>query len=108
VLQPSKSEVKSRLAEGEREFRKLYMVFGDGSNMEGDKLSEAVSAYQKDLADVVYPNGGQLRDYQAEGVSWMVSNYLNGRSCLLADEMGLGYVSCYDLCISLLTSALIS
>ena len=70
------------------------MVFGDGSRIEERKLSEAVSSYQKELAEFVYPNGGQLRDYQAEGVSWMVSNYLNGRSCLLADEMGLGYVFC--------------
>lgn len=69
------------------------MVFGDGSKMDEGKLSEAVTAYQKELAEFVYPNGGQLRDYQAEGVSWMIANYLNGRSCLLADEMGLGYVT---------------
>jgi len=84
--------VKSLLAEGEREFRKLYMVFGDVSKIDDEKLNDAVVAYQKDLAEIVYPNGGQLRDYQAEGVSWMMANYLNGRSSLLADEMGLGYV----------------
>lgn len=32
-----------------------------------------------------------LRDYQAEGVRWLVSRLLSGaKACLLADEMGLG------------------
>ena len=66
------------------------MVFGDASKLNDQKLNEGIAAYQKNLLDAEFPNGGQLRDYQAEGVSWMISNYLNGRSCLLADEMGLG------------------
>jgi chromodomain-helicase-DNA-binding protein 7 len=60
----------------------IKLVREDGDNQ--------IRAYQKELADRVFPNGGQLRDYQAEGVSWMVANYLNGRCSLLADEMGLG------------------
>jgi chromodomain-helicase-DNA-binding protein 7 len=31
-----------------------------------------------------------LRDYQLEGVNWLLWNWWNGRSCILADEMGLG------------------
>ena len=31
-----------------------------------------------------------LRDYQLEGVNWIMWNYYNKRSCILADEMGLG------------------
>ncbi|KAF8985532.1 hypothetical protein BGZ46_003821 [Entomortierella lignicola] len=34
--------------------------------------------------------GGVLRDYQLEGVEWMVSLYENGLNGILADEMGLG------------------
>eukprot|EP00916_Digyalum_oweni_P021228 GHVL01035284.1.p1 GENE.GHVL01035284.1~~GHVL01035284.1.p1 ORF type:complete len:1502 (+),score=336.16 GHVL01035284.1:227-4732(+) len=34
--------------------------------------------------------GVELRDYQLYGVSWIVWNFKNGRSCMLADEMGLG------------------
>ncbi|KAF8497837.1 SNF2-family ATP dependent chromatin remodeling factor snf21 [Russula emetica] len=34
--------------------------------------------------------GAKLRDYQLEGVSWMVSLWENGISGILADEMGLG------------------
>ncbi|TFY53841.1 hypothetical protein EVG20_g9948 [Dentipellis fragilis] len=34
--------------------------------------------------------GGTLKDYQLEGVAWMVSLWENGISGILADEMGLG------------------
>jgi SNF2 family DNA or RNA helicase len=37
--------------------------------------------------------GGTLRDYQWEGVRWMLFNLVQGRNCILADEMGLGKVS---------------
>lgn len=42
---------------------------------------------------------GQLRDYQIEGVSWMVNLRGNGLNGILADEMGLGKTL---QCISLL------
>ena len=32
----------------------------------------------------------KLRDYQLEGVNWLVFNWHNGRNSILADEMGLG------------------
>jgi hypothetical protein len=32
----------------------------------------------------------QLRNYQLEGVNWIIWNWWNKRSCILADEMGLG------------------
>jgi hypothetical protein len=34
--------------------------------------------------------GGELRDYQLEGLNWLASLYVNGASGILADEMGLG------------------
>lgn len=36
--------------------------------------------------------GATLRDYQSEGVQWMLSLFSNGISGILADEMGLGKV----------------
>uniref|UniRef100_A0A0N5BW97 DNA helicase n=1 Tax=Strongyloides papillosus TaxID=174720 RepID=A0A0N5BW97_STREA len=32
----------------------------------------------------------ELRDYQIEGVNWMLNAWCKGNSCILADEMGLG------------------
>lgn len=37
-----------------------------------------------------YRSGRSLRDYQLEGLNWMVFNWYNRRNCILADEMGLG------------------
>ena len=31
-----------------------------------------------------------LRDYQVQGINWLLFQWTQGRSCLLADEMGLG------------------
>ena len=70
----------------DEEFRQLYKeVFGERSD---SIQKEGIDRFQKALLAHEYPNGGRLRDYQAEGVSWMVANMLNQRSCLLADEMG--------------------
>ena len=72
--------------DGEAELRRLYKeVFGDQSET---KLENGVDEFQKKLEEHVFKNGGQLRDYQAEGVSWMMNNYVNKRSSILADEMG--------------------
>uniref|UniRef100_A0A7N8Y2F8 Chromodomain helicase DNA binding protein 9 n=1 Tax=Mastacembelus armatus TaxID=205130 RepID=A0A7N8Y2F8_9TELE len=37
-----------------------------------------------------YRNDNTLRDYQLEGVNWLLFNWYNRRNCILADEMGLG------------------
>lgn len=37
-----------------------------------------------------YMNGNQLREYQLEGVNWLLFNWYNRQNCILADEMGLG------------------
>lgn len=36
--------------------------------------------------------GAVLRDYQVDGVQWLISLYENGLNGILADEMGLGKV----------------
>lgn len=37
-----------------------------------------------------YVTGGKMRDYQVQGLNWMISLYQNGINGILADEMGLG------------------
>ncbi|XP_023688336.2 chromodomain-helicase-DNA-binding protein 8 isoform X1 [Paramormyrops kingsleyae] len=37
-----------------------------------------------------YKNGNALREYQLEGVNWLLFNWYNRQNCILADEMGLG------------------
>ncbi len=33
---------------------------------------------------------GEMRDYQLQGVRWLISLYQNGLNGILADQMGLG------------------
>ncbi|TPX39409.1 hypothetical protein SeLEV6574_g07232 [Synchytrium endobioticum] len=38
----------------------------------------------------VWIKGGDMRDYQLQGLNWLISLYENGINGILADEMGLG------------------
>ncbi|XP_041103529.1 chromodomain-helicase-DNA-binding protein 7-like isoform X1 [Polyodon spathula] len=46
--------------------------------------------WQKSESSREYKNGNSLREYQLEGVNWLLFNWYNARNCILADEMGLG------------------
>ena len=49
--------------------------------------------YSDDLRLSVQPSclqNGTLREYQLEGLNWLIRLYNNGISGILADEMGLG------------------
>jgi hypothetical protein len=37
-----------------------------------------------------YLTAGKLRDYQLEGLNWLVYSWYTNKNCILADEMGLG------------------
>ena len=94
--QPTKDQAKKLQKAGDLEFRRLYKeVFGDKSD---SKDEDGVEKYQQELQNFVFKNGGQLRDYQAEGVSWMLSNFINKRSGILADEMGKFCMNIYAAC----------
>lgn len=61
------------------------------------KLSSATKEYLRTThrmtEKVVQPkmlSGGTLKDYQLNGLKWLVSLYNNGLNGILADEMGLG------------------
>lgn len=58
-----------------------------GSSLDGAALGE------QDLVMVKQPKcmiGGTMRDYQLEGLTWMLEICTQGMSGILADEMGLG------------------
>ena len=42
------------------------------------------------LAQPAFIKGGTMRDYQVEGLNWMLSLYARELNGILADEMGLG------------------
>ncbi|XP_069477199.1 chromodomain-helicase-DNA-binding protein 7 isoform X2 [Ambystoma mexicanum] len=46
--------------------------------------------WKKSESSRVYKNDNNLREYQLEGVNWLLFNWYNMRNCILADEMGLG------------------
>ncbi|KAI1901420.1 hypothetical protein AGOR_G00034260 [Albula goreensis] len=46
--------------------------------------------WQESKCSREYKNGNSLREYQLEGVNWLLFNWYNTRNCILADEMGLG------------------
>ncbi len=86
---PTKTVMKKIFSQREEGRRRHYKIFGDRVK-DGKEKEEGIEKYKKNLEERVFSNGGQLRDYQAEGVSWLLANHINGRSAILADEMGLG------------------
>ncbi|XP_039591862.1 chromodomain-helicase-DNA-binding protein 6 [Polypterus senegalus] len=50
----------------------------------------AADAWQKLEKSRDYKNGNELREYQLEGMNWLLFNWYNRKNCILADEMGLG------------------
>uniref|UniRef100_A0A7S2K935 Uncharacterized protein n=1 Tax=Leptocylindrus danicus TaxID=163516 RepID=A0A7S2K935_9STRA len=87
---PSKSKIISDDKEGEKERRRLYKVFGENLSTTEEVKEKRVGEFIESLQKQKFKNGGSLRDYQAEGIAWMMSSFINNRGGILADEMGLG------------------
>uniref|UniRef100_A0A8D0AAB1 Chromodomain helicase DNA binding protein 9 n=1 Tax=Sander lucioperca TaxID=283035 RepID=A0A8D0AAB1_SANLU len=68
------------------EFEQLQAVKPDSRRME----RPPANLWKKREHSREYRNGNSLRDYQLEGVNWLLFNWYNRRNCILADEMGLG------------------
>ncbi|KAF7726733.1 hypothetical protein EC973_008507 [Apophysomyces ossiformis] len=84
----NEKEASKATEEGSRRRRKTEKeedqeILEDESN-EGN---EQLTVFTESPA---YVTGGTLRDYQVQGLNWMVSLYENGINGILADEMGLG------------------
>ncbi|OCH85851.1 hypothetical protein OBBRIDRAFT_739131 [Obba rivulosa] len=65
----------------------------ESSAAETQKGTAAAEKEKADASTFKQPalvTGATLKDYQLEGVAWMVGLYRNGISGILADEMGLG------------------
>ena len=52
----------------------------------GDKNSGGAVAFTPYAESRVYKGGNMLREYQREGLNWLLENWHAGRSCILADE----------------------
>ena len=85
---PSKEDTKTKIESGKAEFSRLYNIFCAESVSQ--ERGNIIEDYQLDLMSMEFKNGGKLRDYQAEGVSWLLSNHIKQVGSILADEMGLG------------------
>uniref|UniRef100_A0A8C2EUT4 Chromodomain helicase DNA binding protein 9 n=1 Tax=Cyprinus carpio TaxID=7962 RepID=A0A8C2EUT4_CYPCA len=68
------------------EFKKLQAAKPHTNRVERPPASH----WKKREQSREYCNGNCLRDYQLEGVNWLLFNWYNRRNCILADEMGLG------------------
>uniref|UniRef100_A0A671LS39 Chromodomain-helicase-DNA-binding protein 9-like n=1 Tax=Sinocyclocheilus anshuiensis TaxID=1608454 RepID=A0A671LS39_9TELE len=69
-----------------KEFKKLQAAKPHTNRVERPPASH----WKKRGQSREYFNGNCLRDYQLEGVNWLLFNWYNRRNCILADEMGLG------------------
>ncbi|KAF8976792.1 Chromodomain-helicase-DNA-binding protein 9 [Entomortierella lignicola] len=47
-------------------------------------------AFRKLKESPIFKNGNQLRQYQMEGLNWLLDCWFNEQACIMADEMGLG------------------
>lgn len=57
------------------------------SELEEDGSEDKKSVYLKASPSFI---NGEMRDYQIDGLNWMVSLHDNGINGILADDMGLG------------------
>uniref|UniRef100_A0A1I7VD36 Chromo domain-containing protein n=1 Tax=Loa loa TaxID=7209 RepID=A0A1I7VD36_LOALO len=54
------------------------------------KPHPSASDWCKIPEDITFKDNNRLREYQFEGVNWLLYCYYNKQNCILADEMGLG------------------
>ena len=85
IKKPTKEDMKSRGDTARAETARLIDIF-----CQDEERESKIKQYQLDLENHVFKNGGKLRDYQAEGVSWLMANHISQKGSILADEMGLG------------------
>lgn len=62
----------------------------DGDDKAGEQTTEALFSARAPIAQPALITGATMKDYQLEGLRWMVGLDSNGVSGILADEMGLG------------------
>jgi ATP-dependent DNA helicase len=68
-------------------------ALADAATAAAEEEGETKLGEHKNLRSARQPSlitGGVMKDYQLEGLEWLVSLYENGLNGILADEMGLG------------------
>ncbi len=80
---PDTETIRKNVLKYERVSHHVRRLFKRGYN--NQMKNEGMESYARELDNEVFKNGGKLRDYQADGVSWLVANYVAQRSCILAD-----------------------
>ena len=77
-------------------------MIGEGDEDEDDGPTKVVDNWQAKLYEKSrdYRNGGTLRDYQLDGLNWLLRCWYSKRSSILADEM-------VGLCICLSATLLV-
>ncbi|KAJ3328424.1 hypothetical protein HDU76_009995 [Blyttiomyces sp. JEL0837] len=78
-------ELKSSLMEGIRVHLKSQAILGKKSAPTSSK-----SKLKELKAQPKFMTGGTLKDYQLDGLNWLLYNHKSGIPCILADDMGLG------------------
>ena len=67
----------------------------------------APDTYKQYKESMPLKNGVVLREYQIEGVNWLIFSWYQRRNCILADEMGLGKTLQVDLIVNFQSSLLL-
>ena len=73
-----------------KEFQKIQESPVFGLSERQRPIAEVLNGVKVPIEEKEEPDGFRLRNYQLEGVNWLLFNWWNKRSCILADEMGLG------------------
>ena len=81
----SKKKKKRKKNNGEPTEGEVNLQSAQDKYAANSAVSKPIFIQPKNLS-----SGCKLKDYQLEGVRWLVSLYENGVSGILADEMGLG------------------
>lgn len=88
LLEQTQSKAKKGKKGGAGEARRRKTEKEEDEELLGeDEQEEEAFVFDESPA---YVKGGKMRDYQVQGLNWMISLYQHGINGILADEMGLG------------------
>lgn len=63
-------------------------------------LGTALFSAREEQSLALASQGGELRDYQLEGLNWLIHSWKENNNCILADEMGLGEIFAFFFLIN--------
>ncbi|KAF7290807.1 SNF2 family DNA-dependent ATPase [Mycena indigotica] len=90
LLKQQMEDVRRRTAEEERAKRPTKRVRRGRQSTTVTEEVEQQTPNENVVQQPALVTGGRLKDYQLEGLAWMIGLHSQGISGILADEMGLG------------------